>query len=101
VLLGLGRRRELLLELGDRAVLKLGGAAEIGLALSALEVRPGLVDALLEIGDRTDRLLLTLPLGVHRRGALALFGQRALELLAADRRSRVIVISAQRLELDL
>ena len=93
-------RRELLLELGDRPVLELGGAAQVGLALGALELGLRLLDPLLELGDGTDGLLLALPLGVHRVGALALLGQRPLELLATRDRARIIVV-AQRLELDL
>ena len=92
---GLGRR-ELLLQLGDRPVLELGGAAEIGLALGSLELDPGLVELLLQVGHGAGRRLLTLPLGVHRRRALVLLGQRALELLA-PRGGAGIVVVAQRL----
>ena len=93
VVLGLCRRRQPLLELGDRPVLELGGAAQVGLALRLLELDLGLLDLLLEVGDGADGLLLALPLGVHRVRALALLGQRPLELLAArhgarDRRRR-------------
>ena len=48
-----------------------------------------------------DRLLLTLPLGVHRGRALALLGERPLELLTARDRAGVVVILAERLQLDL
>ena len=41
--------RELALELGDRAVAQLGGALEVGLALGALDVAMGDVEALLEV----------------------------------------------------
>ena len=88
LVLGLRRRGEPLLELGDRPVLELGGAAEVGLALGALELDLGLLELLLELGHGADGLLLALPLGVHRVGALALLGQRALELLAARRGAR-------------
>ena len=100
VVLGRLGRRELLLELGDRPVLELGGAAQVGLALGALELGLGLLDPLLELGNGADGLLLALPLGVHRVGALALLGQRPLELLAPRERARVVVV-AERLELDL
>ena len=69
--LGLGGGLQLLLELGDRPVLELGRAAEIGLALSALELGLRLLELLLELGDGADGLLLALPLGVHRGRALA------------------------------
>ncbi len=100
VVLGLGRGRELLLELGDGPVAELGGATQVGLALSALELDLGLLELLLKLGDGADGVLLALPLGVHRVGALALLGERPLELLAARHRAGIIVI-AQRLELDL
>ena len=100
VVLCFGGRRQLLLELGDRPVLELGRASEVGLALGALEVDLGLLEALLDLGHGTDRLLLALPLGVHPVRALALLGERALELLAPRHRAGIIVV-AQRLELDL
>ena len=87
-------------QLGDRAVLQLGGATEVGLALRALELDLGLLQALLDVGHGAERLLLALPLGVHGVRALALLGQRALELLAPGHRARVVVV-AQRLQLDL
>src|SRR5581483_11447377 len=80
-------------ELGDRPVLKLGGATEVGLALGALELDLGLLQALLDVGHGTEGLLLALPLRVHGVGALALLGQRALELLAAAQRARIIVVA--------
>ncbi len=100
-MLGLRRDRELLLELGDRAVLELGGATQVGFALSPLELDLGLLDPLLELGHCADRLLLALPLGVHGVRALALLGQAPLELLAARDGPGIVVIGAQRLELDL
>jgi ATP-dependent Clp protease ATP-binding subunit ClpB len=51
---GLGRR-QLLLELGDRPVLKLGCATEVGLALCALELDPRHLQLLLDVGDRAQR----------------------------------------------
>ena len=92
VLGGLGLRQALL-ELGDRAVLKLGRAAEVGLALGALELDPRLLEPLLDIGDRAQRLLLTLPLGVHPGRRLALLGQRPLELLAARRGAGIVIVA--------
>jgi hypothetical protein len=96
----LGRRLKLLLQLRDRPVLKLGRTAEISLSLGALELRPGLLQALLELRDSADCLLLALPLRVHRRRALALLRQRTLELLATGDGPGVVVLS-ERLELDL
>ena len=100
ILLGLRRGREPLLELGDRAVLELRRATQIGLALRPLQFHLGLLDLLLELGHGAHGVLLALPLGVHRVRALALLGQRPLELLAPRDRPRIVVI-AQRLELDL
>ena len=91
---------ELLLDLGDRPVAELRGATEVGLALSLLELHPGLLELLLKVGDGAHGLLLALPLGVHRVRALALLGERPLELLAPCHRARIVVV-AQRLELDL
>ena len=67
----------------------------------ALELDPRLLELLLQLGDRADRLLLALPLGVHRGRALALLGQRRARAARAarpcpDRRPRV-----ERLQLDL
>ena len=66
------------LQLGDRPVLQLRRAAEVGLALGALEFQTLLVELALDLGEALDRLLLALPFGRHRRGALLLLGQRAL-----------------------
>src|SRR5204863_748145 len=91
---------QLLLNLGDRAVLKLRRAPEIGLALSALKVDLRLLELLLKLGDGANGGLLALPLGVHRGRALLLLGQRALKLFAARDGAR-IVVRTQRLKLDL
>ena len=94
-------RLELLLELGDRPVLELGGAAEVGLALGALELDLGLIDLLAELGDGAPIVSFS---RCHSAciagGALLLLGQRPLELLATRDRAGVVVL-AQRLELDL
>ena len=55
VVLGRLGRLERLLELGDRPVLQLGGAAQIGLALGALELDPRLLELLLDLGDGAER----------------------------------------------
>ncbi len=52
------------LELGDPAVADLGGDVEIGLAL---ELRAQVLELLLEVADGVDRLLLGLPVLLHRR----------------------------------
>ena len=85
---------------GIGPVLELGRAPEIGLALGALELDPRLLEALLDVGHRAERLLLALPLGVHPGRGLALLGERPLELLAARGRAGIVVV-AERLQLDL
>ena len=89
---GLGRR-ELLLELGDRSVLELGRAAEIGLTLGALQVCPRLLEALLDVGHRAEGLLLALPLGVHSGRRLALLGEGPLELFTPRGRAGIVVVT--------
>ena len=49
--LGLGQT---LLKLGDRPVLQLGGAAQIGVALRALKLLARVLELLLNLGDRTE-----------------------------------------------
>ena len=46
------------LELGDLAVAQLGGALEVGLALGPLDLAVRLLEALLAVADRRDRVLL-------------------------------------------
>src|SRR5581483_4848984 len=92
LVLGLLGCAQLLLQVGNRAVLKLGRPAEIGLALSAVKLGPRLVELLLEVGDRAHGLFLPLPLGVHRRRALLLLGQGALQLLAPGHRAGIVVV---------
>ena len=64
-------------------VAKLGGALEVGGALGALDLAAGLLEAVLQRADVSDRVLLGLPLGLHGGGALALLGELALDRLAA------------------
>src|SRR3977135_2826263 len=66
-------------ELGYLAVAQLGGALQVGLALCTLGLAARLLEALLEVGDLLDRLLLALPLRLHRRRALAQLGELALQ----------------------
>ena len=96
-LLGL---RELALELGDLAVAQLGGALEVGLALGALGVAVRLLEALLELLDARDRVLLLLPARLHLGRLLAQVGEVALDRLAAGDR-RVVLLLLERLALDL
>ena len=96
-LLALG---ELLLELGDDPVAKLGGALEVGGALGALDLAAGGLELLLGLGDRADRVLLGLPLRLHRGRALALLGELALERRAALR-GGVVGLLGERGQLDL
>ena len=87
-------------ELGDLAVAQLGRALEVGLALGALELAVGLLEALLDGRDLVDLVLLGLPLGLHGRAALAQVAELALDRLAALD-ARVVGLVGQRGELDL
>ena len=91
---------ELAFELGDVLVEELRGALEVGIALGSLGLEPRLLELLLELGDALDRLLLALPLRLHRIRALAQLGEVPLDRLAALDRGRVGLL-AQRGELDL
>ena len=100
-----GRDRGLLLaepilELDQGAVLQLGGAAVVGLALDLLDLRLERLELRLGGPDRADRVLLGLPALLHRAGALLDLAQLALERLEAGLR-RVVLLLAQRLALDL
>ena len=85
-----------LLELGDLAIAQLGGALKVGVALGALGLAMGLLEALLRGADSLDRLLLALPVRLHLVRALAQVGQLALDRLAAGDRS-VVLLLLQRL----
>src|SRR6202030_149542 len=91
---------ELLLELRDLAVAKLGGALQIGFTLGPLGLSAGLLEALLQVGDLLDRLLLVLPLRLHRGGALAQLRELAFERCPALRGGGVALL-LERGELDL
>ena len=88
------------LELGDPAVADLGGLPEVAGARRLLGLGARLVDLLLDLPDRAERLLLLLPLGLHRRRALAELRELALERLAPLDGRRVLLL-LQRLALDL
>ena len=78
----LGRDRgvgELLLELGDAAVLKLAGAGEIAAALGLLEFDPGGVELGLEFGLGADLFLFRLPAAGQFGRVLFEIGELAFE----------------------
>ena len=64
---------ELRFELWHAAILNLGGCAEVAGSCGAFDVRPRLLDLLLETADVAERVLLVLPLSFHR---VTLFAQR-------------------------
>ena len=88
------------LQLRDLAVAQLRGTLEVGLALGALGVAVGLLQALLGRADGVDGLLLALPVSLHLVRLLAQVGQLALDRLAA-RDAGVVGVLGQRLQLDL
>src|ERR671939_298055 len=49
------------LEVGDLAVLELGGPLEVGVARGALDLAVGAVELLLDVAHGADRVLLALP----------------------------------------
>jgi len=91
---------ELLLELRDLAVAQLGRPLQIGGAFGALGFVVRLLEALLELAHLPDRILLGLPLSLHRRRAFAQLCQLALDRLAPLDRARVLLL-LQRRQLDL
>src|SRR4051794_64416 len=94
------RRRERLLEVGDLAILELGGALQVGVALGALDLALGAIELGLDVAHGAESVLLLLPLSLHRVGALAQVGELALDRLAPFDRHRVGLLR-QRLLLDL
>ena len=91
---------ELRLQLGQAAVLQLGGLGQVRLALGLLD--PGLDG--LELGlrgpDRVDRGLLGLPALLQGAGRLVDLGELALERVEPGLRG-VVLLLAQRLAFDL
>src|SRR5919206_446308 len=65
-----------------------------------LELAAHLLEALLDARDLVDGVLLGLPLGLHRRRALAQLGELALDRLAPGDR-RVVLLLRQGGQLDL
>ena len=95
--------RELLLELGDRAVLELGGAAEVGLALRALEPRSCACSSC-SWSSATRRRRSPSRAATRRASRPSCsftLGDLALELLAASRGAWRPSSSLERLLLDL
>jgi len=69
-----------------------GRALQVGITLGALDLAVGLLELLLEVAHRSDRVLLALPLGVHAGRGLTLLGQSPLKLLAAGRSAGVLIL---------
>ena len=91
---------ELLLELGDAAVLKLAGLGEVAAALRLLELEPRRVELLLDLRLAGDLVLLRLP-ALGQLGRLLLeVGELLLELGEPVLR-RLVLLLLQRLALDL
>ena len=91
---------QLALEIGDRRRSAARRRAQVGLALGALDVVLGGVEALLEVGDRGDLRLLGLPLRDQARAVLLHLGELALDRLAAAL-GRGVLLLAQGGQLDL
>src|SRR5207247_5245013 len=87
---------ELLLERRKLAVADLGDALEIAGAFLAIGLHPQLVDALRDLADAVERLLLLLPARGEPVPTLLRLGELALDRLARLRR-----LLAHRCELDL
>ena len=96
-LLGLGQAP---LQVGDLAVAQLGGPLEVGLALGLLGLAVRLLQALLDLLDALDGVLLRLPLRLHAAGALAQLGELAVQRLEARGRG-LVALALQRRALDL
>ena len=91
---------ELLLELDQLAVLQLGGAVEIVLALRLLDLQLRRLDLLTQRAQRADRFLLALPACAQGVGLLFELRQLLLELLQPFAR-RGVGFLLERLALDL
>lgn len=63
------------LELGDRSVLKFGGASEVRIAVGLFDFAVGLVELALDRSDRVEGILLELPVRGHRVVLLAQVSQ--------------------------
>ena len=90
----------MLLQLRDFAIAQRRRALQVGVALGALGLAVGLLEAGHCFLDRLDRPLLVLPAGLHLAGALAQLGELGLDRLAAGNR-RLVLLLLQRLALDL
>src|SRR5439155_7830102 len=87
-------------ELGYLAVAELGRALQVCFALGPLSLDPRGVQALPELGDALDGVLLLLPLRLHLSRALAQLAQLRLDRGTAFLGGLVFLLS-QRGELDL
>ena len=91
---------EPLLELRDLAVAQLGGTLQVGIAFGALGLGALALERLLDFAHAPDRVLLGLPLRLHRRRALLEVGELTLDRLTALAR-RIVLLLGHRLVLDL
>lgn len=83
LLLGLGCLGQLPFQARDLPVQQLGGGVEVAVALGAFGLAVQLVEALLQLTDAVEALLLLLPAGVEAAQLLLLVGEVAAELLQA------------------
>ena len=98
---GRGGLLELLLERGDAAILELAGLGEVARALRLLELEPGGVELLLDLGLAGDLVLLRLPaLWSARPTAARDWRARSSSAFSRSLRGRVLLL-LQRLALDL
>src|SRR5581483_9663727 len=88
--------RELLLERGQLAVADLGDALEVPLALGAFRLHAQRVDALRDLADPVERLLLARPARREAVATLLRLGE-----LRLDRRAYLVLLPRHRGELDL
>ena len=91
---------DLLLELGQLAVTDLGRAREVAIAFEAVGLGATGLELLLEAADLGDRVLLALPVRLHRGGLLTQVGQFLVERGQALAR-RLVGLLGQRDPLDL
>ena len=93
---------QILLELQERAVAKLGRPAQVSPALGLLGGHLRLVDRLLQSADRRKGVLFRLPARLHRAGALLHLGERLLDgPEALLRGARVVLLQGLLLDLGL
>ena len=84
-----GRDLDVALEFGGPPVAQLAGAGQVAGTLEVLGLNPGGLELLLEFPDRGDRVLLALPVGLHRDEVLIEVGEFLLERSEAVGRGTV------------